>query len=145
MVADTATVLAGVVTVVVVVGTTGLAVEAGGVLGLSFTEDGDSTCEGVDNARCGAAGDGDDDDDAVSLADAGVTLAVVGVVATAALLLAAETESPCVVELAAPLVVATDLELVAAVTALAGGGGGGGGGIGGGLPGVSTMCGAMKP
>ena len=110
----------------------------------SFTGDGDSTCEGVDDARCGAAGDGDDDDDAVSLADAGVTLAVVGVVATAPpVLAAAETESPCVVEPAAPLVVATDLELVAAVTALAGGGGGGG--IGGGLPGVSTMCGAMKP
>ena len=144
MVADTATVLAGVVTVVVVEGTTGLAVEAGGVLGLSFSEDGDSTCEGVDDARCGAAGDGDDDDDAVSLA--GVTLAVVGVVVTAApVLVAAETESPCVVELAAPLVVATDLELVAAVTSLGGGGGGGGGGIGGGLPGVSTMCGAMKP
>ena len=121
MVADTATVLAGVATVVVVVGTTGLAaVETGGVLGLSFTEDGDSACEGVDAVRCGAAGDGVDDDDAVSLA--GVTLAVVGVVATAAPVLGVETESPCVVELGTAVATATDLELVAAVTALVVGG-----------------------
>ena len=134
MVADTATVLVGVVTEVVVVGTTGLAVEAGGVVDLSLTDDDDSACEGVDAARCGAAGDGDDD--AVSLA--GVILAVFGVVATAAPVLTVETESPWVVVVA---LAATDLELVAAVMAL----GTGGGGIGGGLPGVSTMCGAMKP